>query len=287
MPLSMTAYANAEASHDWGALSWEIRTLNHRYLEPSFRLPDTLRQLEMPLREQLAKYVQRGKVDCTLVFKPGSTGDQLSIDLARAQKYITAGEAIAQLINKPGLIAPMDILDKPGVKHEREIASSVLQDAALALYQQALEQLVETRQREGDKLAEFIRHRLTAIAEQTQIIRLAMPELVNTQKQKLLDKLSAYSDQLDNERLEQELIYIAQKADIDEELDRLEVHVSEIYRILDSDKVMGRRLDFLMQELNREANTLAAKSSASSTTHAAVELKVLIEQIREQIQNLE
>jgi uncharacterized protein (TIGR00255 family) len=287
MPRSMTAYANAQASHNWGTLSWEIRSVNHRYLEPSFRLPDTLRQLEMDLREQMTRFVRRGKIDCTLLIKSAGTTGQNNINVDAAQEYIRAGESIARLITSPALICPMDILDKPGVLNLRAIDPELLKKAVIELYQQVMRELVEVRGREGNKLAELVRQRLSDITRHTNTVRNAMPELMAAQRQKLLNKLYEFGGQLDTERLEQELVYLVQKTDVDEELDRLGVHVAEIYHILDSDKAMGRRLDFLVQELNREANTLSAKSSSSSISLSAVELKVLIEQIREQIQNLE
>ncbi len=287
MPRSMTAYANAQASHNWGTLSWEIRSVNHRYLEPSFRLPDTLRQLERDLREQMTRFVRRGKIDCTLLIKSAGTTGQININVDAAQEYIRAGESIARLITSPALICPMDILDKPGVLNLRAIDPELLKKAVIELYQQVMRELVEVRGREGNKLAELVRQRLSDITRHTNTVRNAMPELMAAQRQKLLNKLYEFGGQLDTERLEQELVYLVQKTDVDEELDRLGVHVAEIYHILDSDKAMGRRLDFLVQELNREANTLSAKSSSSSISLSAVELKVLIEQIREQIQNLE
>lgn len=287
MPLSMTAFARTQTRHDWGTLSWEIRSINHRYLETNFRLPDTLRGLEMPLREQTRKFVQRGKIDSVLRVEFDNTSSEPGVNVELAQKYIAAGEAIAQLIATPAPIYPLDILDKPGVMTDDTIDPNELQAATKELYQHTLEQLVEARAREGNKLADFIRQRLTEATHHVRTVRKNMPELMAAQRQKLINKLAEFNGQLDNERLEQELVYIAQKADVDEELDRLEIHISEINRVLENNKPMGRRLDFLLQELNREANTLSSKSFASSTTGAAVEIKVLIEQMREQIQNLE
>ncbi len=287
MPFSMTAYANAQASHDWGTLSWEIRSVNHRYLEPSFRLPDTVHHIEMALREQMKQFVQRGRIDCTLQIKPVEARGHIKINIDAAQEYIHAGESIAKLITSPALICPMDILEKPGVLNNRTINPELLNSAVMQLYEQAMGQLVETREREGDKLAELIRQRLDNITRHTNTVRAAIPELLDTQRRKLLTKLREFGEQVDTERLEQELVYLAQKTDVDEELDRLSVHVTEIYHVLNTNKAIGRRLDFLVQELNREANTLSAKSSSSSISLSAIELKVLIEQIREQIQNLE
>lgn len=287
MPFSMTAFASAQAQYDWGSLSWEVRSINHRYLEANFRLPDTLNKLEMPLRNQLRQFIQRGKFDCTLRIERDRSQEEIDINVVVARKYIAAGEAVAKLMISPANIYPLDILDMPGVQTDSEVDPELVTTAAIELYQQVMDQLVEVREREGDKLADFIRQRLENISLHINAIRAKLPQLLATQKQKLLNKLSELDAQLDPERLEQELVYLAQKADVDEELDRLEVHVSEIYRVLQSEKVMGRRLDFLMQEVNREANTISSKSFASSTTQSAVELKVLIEQMREQIQNLE
>jgi uncharacterized protein (TIGR00255 family) len=287
MPLSMTAFATAHAKHDWGTLSWQARSLNHRYLEPNFRLPDTLNSLEMSLRDQMRKFVQRGKVDCTLRIESDLSQDVIDINVEVARKYISAGETIAKLIASPAHIHPMDIFGMQGVQASNAIDPESLKTAVLELYQQVMEQLVEARKREGDKLADFIRQRLADMTLHIEAIKSNMPQLLATQKKKLLNKLAELGCQLDHERLEQELVYLAQKADVDEELDRLEVHIAEIYRVLQSDKLMGRRLDFLMQEVNREANTISSKAFASSTTQSAVELKVLIEQMREQVQNLE
>ena len=287
MPFSMTAFASAQARHDWGSLSWEVRSINHRYLEANFRLPETLNKLEMPLRDQLRKFVQRGKFDCTLRIERDHNQEEIDINVVVARKYIAAGEAVAKLMTSPARIYPLDILEIPGVQADSDVDPELVSIAVTELYQQVLSQLVAVREREGDKLADFIRQRLENITIHINAIRANLPQLLATQKQKLLSKLSELGAQLDPERLEQELVYLAQKADVDEELDRLEVHVSEIYRVLISEKVMGRRLDFLMQEVNREANTISSKSFASSTTQSAVELKVLIEQMREQIQNLE
>lgn len=287
MPQSMTAYANTRANHPWGTLSWELRSVNHRYLEAHFRLPETLQYLEMPLRESLGKSVRRGKIDCSLTLEKGTGDTTLAIDQQCARQYIAAAAQIAAMIDSAAPINPLEILNCPGVRRQIPVDAEVLSANITALYQQALDELIETREREGNKLADVIRQRLRRIKEHTQAIRQAMPALLDTQQQKLRDKLSEFDERLDRERLEQELVYMALKADVDEELDRLEVHAGEVERVLNGNQIMGRRLDFLVQELNREANTLAAKALSSATTCSAVELKVLIEQIREQVQNIE
>ncbi len=287
MPLSMTAFANARTHHPWGTLGWELRSVNHRYLDLSFRLPDVLQHLETPLREMLCQSISRGKVHCTLSLENENTTSAIAIDELAAQRYIAVAGRIATLIGAAAPINPLEILDRPGVRCQPEIDSEALTASVNALFKTALDQLVQTRAREGTKLAHGVRQRLREITVRTQAIRQTMPTLVQARHQKLRDKLSEFGERLDRERLEQELVYLAQKADVDEELDRMEVHVAEIDRVLANEQTMGRRLDFLVQELNREANTLAAKAASSTITASAIELKVLIEQIREQIQNIE
>ncbi|MBV1892326.1 MAG: YicC family protein [Gammaproteobacteria bacterium] len=287
MPRSMTAFASASAKYPWGTVTWELRSINHRFLEPTFRLPETLRHLEINYREKLRQFVQRGKVDCSLridIAQGSATG--INLDIAR--QYLAACKEIQQLIpDSPAPLSPIDVLQVPGVMQENKVDTQTLQAATLDVYNEALQKLVDARGREGERLATFIGERLEKISHEVASVRTVLPQLMAQQQQKLRDKLEQLTDQLDEERLEQELVYLANKSDADEELDRLETHIEEFYRALDSTSPVGRRLDFLLQELNREANTLSSKSQAATTTHSAVELKVLIEQIREQVQNLE
>ena len=287
MPRSMTAFASASAKYPWGTVIWELRSINHRFLEPTFRLPETLRHLEINYREKLRQFVQRGKVDCSLridIAQGSATG--INLDIAR--QYLAACKEVQQLIpDSPAPLSPIDVLQVPGVMQENKVDTQALQTATLDVYNEALQKLVDARGREGERLATFIGERLEKISHEVASLRTVLPQLMAQQQQKLRDKLEQLTDQLDEERLEQELVYLANKSDADEELDRLETHIEEFYRALDSTSPVGRRLDFLLQELNREANTLSSKSQAATTTHSAVELKVLIEQIREQVQNLE
>lgn len=287
MPRSMTAFANASAKYPWGTVTWELRSINHRFLEATFRLPETLRHLEINYREKLRQFVQRGKVDCALRIDLAQ-GSATGINLDIARQYLAACKEIQQLIpDSPAPLSPIDILQVPGVMQENKVDTQTLQAATLDLYNEALQKLVAARSREGERLTTFIGERLEKISLEVASVRTVLPQLIAQQQQKLRDKLQQVAAQLDEERLEQELVYLANKSDADEELDRLETHVEEFYRALDSTSPVGRRLDFLLQELNREANTLSSKSQAATTTHSAVELKVLIEQIREQVQNLE
>lgn len=287
MPRSMTAFASASAKYPWGTLTWELRSINHRFLEATFRLPETLRHLEINYREELRQFVQRGKVDCALRIDLAQ-GSATGINLDIARQYLAACQEIQQLMpDSPAPLSPTDVLQVPGVLQEDKVDTQTLQAATLDVFAEALQKLVAARGREGERLTTFIGERLEKISLEVASVRTVLPQLMAQQQQKLRDKLEQLAAQLDEERLEQELVYLANKSDADEELDRLETHIEEFYRALDSTSPVGRRLDFLLQELNREANTLSSKSQAATTTHSAVELKVLIEQIREQVQNLE
>lgn len=287
-PRSMTGFARQEKKLPWGSLIWEIRSVNHRYLEPHFRLPDTLRQLEQPLRDQVRKRLHRGKLEATLHVQTGQASDaELGIDNRLAQQVANAVLQLNDLLTSAAPINAMDLLKWPGVIKNQDIDTETMQAEILALFNDSLRQLLENRSREGTELKRFIEQRLDAISVQVAKVRKLMPEILAAQREKLHTRLESLAVELDPERVEQEIVLLAQKADVDEELDRLDTHVIEVRRTLNQKGAVGRRLDFLMQELNREANTLSSKSIVSETTQAAVELKVLIEQMREQIQNIE
>lgn len=287
MPQSMTAFARAIKQLPWGTITWEIRSLNHRYLEVGFRLPDTQRNQEIAFREAARKLINRGKLDCTLQLSLNRDQQGVAINSALAHRYLEATAQIAALIPQAAPISPMDILRWPGVLEESVVDSEELSASVLDLFGECLEQLVDNRTREGDQLGELILQRIHAIREETAKVRASLPQILSAQKQKLIDRIAELAVQVDPDRLEQEVVLLAQKADVDEELDRIDVHIGEISRVLKNRGPIGRRLDFFMQELNREANTLSSKSIATDTTQSAVELKVLIEQMREQIQNIE
>ena len=287
MPRSMTAFARNTTDFPWGSVTCELRSVNHRFLETGFRLPETLRQVEMSLREIARKKLSRGKVDCSIQLAFNSTDATVNADLTLAKQYIELAQQLAVQIDNPAAISPLDIMRWPGVLKEQDVESKHLQTAAIETFKLTVSQLLEGRQREGDKLADMIEQRLVGIQEQTTIVRENLPDILAHQRTRLEEKMADMKSQLDESRLEQEMVIIAHRTDVDEELDRLDVHIAEIRRVLQSSDSIGRRLDFLMQELNREANTLGSKSIAGVTTQASVELKVLIEQMREQIQNLE
>lgn len=288
MTRSMTAFSRKELKAPWGTLSWELRSVNHRYLEISPRLPETLRDLENPVREKLRKALSRGKVECTLKLKgeDAAPGD-LEINETYVKQLLDAAHKISAITGDTGSLSVAMLLNTPGVVQTPETDQSEIQQAALSLLEDALKEFLEHREREGEGLKNIIQDRLDKIEEQVKVVRQHIPEILAAQKEKLLAKLEEITANVDQDRLEQEIVYVAQKTDVDEELDRLETHVKEVRRNLKQGGSVGRRLDFLMQELNREANTLGSKSINTLTTQAAVELKVLIEQMREQIQNIE
>jgi len=285
---SMTAFARQESGTAAGLLSWELRSVNHRYAEISLRLPEDLRALEPQVREVIAAGVKRGKVDATLRLRPrADVAEAVVINPQQAQSVLQACADIEGLMGNPARISALDILRWPGVLQAAEIDMGELKDEVLALLAQALDELLESRAREGSKIVDLLQQRCQAVAAQVAGVRENLPDILVLQRQRLLKRLDELRGELDNDRLEQEMAYIAQKTDVEEELDRLDVHLLEMERILQQSEPNGRRLDFLMQEFNREVNTLASKSVAGVTTQAAVEMKVLVEQMREQIQNVE
>jgi uncharacterized protein (TIGR00255 family) len=285
---SMTAFARKEHKAPWGTLSWELRSVNHRYLEISPRLPDTLRDLENPVREKLRQSLDRGKVECTLKIKAENIAPtRIDLNEDFIKQLLDAAHRLSAITGESANLSAATLLNWPGVVQTAETDQSEIQQAALALMDATLADFIANRQREGSVLQQIIMDRLMKVEDQVALVRGQLPAILQAQKDKLIARLAEISANPDKDRLEQELVYLAQKADVDEELDRLATHVKEVRRSLQQGGACGRRLDFLMQELNREANTLGSKSVHTLTTQAAVELKVLIEQMREQIQNIE
>lgn len=284
---SMTAFARNEQATAHGTLSWELRSVNHRYLEPHLRLPEAFRDLEGAVREALRQGLSRGKVECILRFAEESAGKPLQVDADRARQLIAAAEQVAALIRQPAPLNPLEVLAWPGVLVADSADPQALNAAALKLFDQALSELKAGRAREGAELAKLLNERLDSILEEVAALRELVPQMLAGQRQKIETRFAEMQAELDPQRLEQELVLLAQKSDVAEELDRLSTHVSEVRRVLKAGGAAGRRLDFLMQELNREANTLGSKAFDPRSTQAAVNLKVLIEQMREQVQNIE
>jgi uncharacterized protein (TIGR00255 family) len=284
---SMTAFASGERTTEWGLVSCEVRAVNHRYLEPGFRLPEELRSIEPALRERLSQRLSRGKVDVSL---------RLRTNAGQSEALVVNAALLEQLANLaqecdarfPAMqVQFTELLRYPGVLEQKEVDLPALQREALGLVDEILREFTAGREREGAATAQAMRERLDSIASITVQVRAWLPEIRAALRSKLDARLADLKQPLEPGRLEQEVVLSLQKIDVDEELDRLAAHVDEARRILGLKEAVGRRLDFLMQEFNREANTLGSKSVDQRTTQAAVELKVLIEQLREQVQNIE
>lgn len=284
----MTAFARHEAQTELGTLSWEIRSVNHRYLELGFRLEESFRPLEMAMRKRISDTLSRGKVEVALRYKaPEQQQDDIEINEALAQKVIERYQQLAGSSQNPAALDLMKVLQWPGVIQTESLDQEALSQLVMQSLDQALSDLLATREREGQALQAMIEQRCAQINDIAGQVRELMPDILESQRQKLRERVEDMQVNLEPERLEQEVALLAQKSDVAEELDRLQSHVKEVEHVLQRDEPIGRRLDFLMQELNREANTLGSKSIDTGTTRFSVDLKVLIEQMREQVQNLE
>ena len=285
---SMTAFARQENTDTWGTAYWELRSVNNRYLDIVPRLPEDVRSLETAVRDRIRARIKRGKVDCTLRLTMGNQGGSLfALNLELAARLAEASREIDGLLQNPARVNAMDILRWPGVVQTEAPDLDVLGRAVLDLLERALDELVTGREREGQAIEALIAGRCQEMSDIVATVRKHLPEALAEYRQRLVERLAEVREQLDVERLEQEMVLMAHKTDVAEELDRLDAHIAEVRRVLAEEDPAGRRLDFLMQELNREANTLAAKSMDADTTRASVDLKVLIEQMREQVQNVE
>ena len=287
MIYSMTAFAHLEIKKEWGNAVWEIRSVNQRFLETYFRLPEQFRNLEMTLRERLRASLTRGKVECSLRIElSNNQNSELALNKEYAEKVISSLQTLRSIAGE-GEINLVDILRYPGVVDAQTQDLDQIGQDLLAGFEQILADFIAMRGREGANLQALIQQRLDTIAEIATKVQAQMPEILQWQKDKLQQRFDELNLQLDPQRLEQEMVLTAQRVDVAEELDRLQLHVKETTNVLKKGGAVGRKLDFMMQELNRESNTLASKSINADVTNSAVELKVLIEQMREQIQNLE
>ncbi len=283
---SMTAFARSERDTPAGRLTWEIRSVNNRFLDVSLRMPEELRAIENEAREAIRNAAQRGKVECFLRWIPQAAA-AVEIDEVRVIAIADAARKVGHHLDNAARIDPMEVLTMPGVIVAQEQDVEQLRTEALASLEDALKDLVQTRAREGERLADLLRERCDALEPLVGEARVAMPRVMHDQRARFKERLSEILHEVDEGRLEQELAIQAQRLDIDEEMDRLMTHITEVRRVLKKGGAVGRRLDFLMQELHREANTLGSKSSDLETTRISVEMKVLIEQMREQVQNIE
>jgi uncharacterized protein (TIGR00255 family) len=288
MIASMTGFARHEASGPWGTLVCELRSVNHRFLEAGLRLPDELRAAEGELRQRLTRQLRRGKVDCTLTYRrPQGAAGVLEVDAAALGRVVAAAQLVSRSLREPSTVSALDVLRWPGVLREESVCGEQLLSAAYAVFDATLTELVAARAREGARLRELLEQRCAALQVLVATVRARLPEVQARVRARLHERLAEITASVDHERLEQELVLLLQRLDVDEELERLSGHISEIVRVIDGSEAAGRRLDFLMQELNREANTLSSKSQDLETTRSAVDMKVVIEQMREQVQNAE
>lgn len=284
---SMTAYARIEHKAQWGTASWEIRSVNQRYLETYLRLPEQFRSFEPVLRDRLRKRLSRGKVEVNLRYElADSSNNELQLNQGLAKQLLDAATWLKQEAGQ-GEVNLTDILRWPGVLSSSEQDMDAIGADLMTAFDSAIDQFIEARGREGEAIKDMLLSRLDGVSEQIAVVREHMPKVMEYQREKLTNRLAEIKGELDPARIEQEMVLLAQKQDVAEEMDRLEAHVTEARRILKKGGSEGRRLDFMMQEFNRESNTLASKSISTEITSAAVELKVLIEQMREQIQNVE
>ena len=287
MIASMTGFASQSRDYDYGQLNLEIRTVNHRYLEIQFRLPDELRSLETGLRDAIGAKIARGKVDCRIGFAPipsAAKGLPLNDDVLK--QLIKYNESIKSMLPGSAPLSVSNILNFPGIFEQDTPPVEQIAADALVLLGNALEELGHTRGREGEKLKALLLERVTRMELLADEVVPLIPKLVAAFQEKLMARIRDAALNIEDDRLRQEVVLFASKIDVDEELSRLKAHLTEVRRVLDKGGSAGKRLDFLMQELNREANTLGAKSVATDVSKTSVEIKVLIEQMREQIQNI-
>ena len=288
MITSMTAFGRTEESGELGHVIWEIRSVNHRYLEISIRLPDELRMLEAAIREHISNRIKRGKIDCNLRFEPRDTAvNNLQINNDLVQAILKTADDISSSIPELGTINPIEVLRWPGVIKRETLDAEIIGGPLLQQLDRTIDLVMETRNREGKKLQVMILERCNAVTNIVTGLRGKLPEIMDSLRDRLVNRAKELQIEIEHERLGQELLLLAQKFDVAEELDRLDAHLNEVKRVLKNDELAGRRLDFLMQEMNRETNTLGSKAANYDCSSASVELKVLIEQMREQIQNIE
>ena len=284
---SMTGFARRERQFPWGSLAWELKTVNHRFLEMGCRLPEEFRVGEAEFRQRVAASVRRGKVECSLHFRPAVAAGALEVDSELLASLTERVKAIAVQAGPAARIDALDLLGWPGVIHDGTRDPAPMVAAAHALLAEALAELARFRDSEGGRLRDALEQRCEGLIEFAARVTDRLPEVRARMRAKLLERIATLVADVDHDRLEQELAILAQRLDVDEEIDRLRGHVAEVRKTFSDQEPAGRRLDFLMQELNREANTLSSKSQDIETTRAAVDMKVLIEQMREQVQNIE
>lgn len=287
MPNSMTAFSRIDVNSEFGSLIFELKSVNHRFIEINFKIPELFKKLELQMRDLLKEALVRGKVECSIIINENTVLSETKIDQAQLEKYLDLMQKIKSKVGEPDKISITDVLNLPGVLNQKSIESSGLEKYCLEGFKETIKKLKEFREIEGKKLKKDITEKIKFIEVHLESLEKELPRLLDLNRKRLEKRISDLAVQIDRDRLDQEMVLLANRSDIDEEIVRLRSHSSEVIRLLDTDNAIGRKLDFLMQEMNREANTIGSKSLSEFTSKVAIELKVLIEQIREQVQNIE
>lgn len=287
MPNSMTAFSRIDVNSEFGSLIFELKSVNHRFIEINFKIPELFKKLELQMRDLLKEALVRGKVECSIIINENTVLSETKIDQAQLENYLDLMQKVKSKVGEPDKISITDVLNLPGVLNQKPVESSGLEKFCLEGFKETIKKLKEFREIEGKKLKKDITEKIKFIGGHLESLEKELPRLLDLNRKRLEKRISDLAVQIDRDRLDQEMVLLANRSDIDEEIVRLRSHSSEVIRLLDTDNAIGRKLDFLMQEMNREANTIGSKSLSEFTSKVAIELKVLIEQIREQVQNIE
>ena len=287
MPNSMTAFSRIDVNSEFGSLIFELKSVNHRFIEINFKIPELFKKLELQMRDLLKEALVRGKVECSIIINENTVLSETKIDQAQLENYLDLMQEVKSKVGEPDKISITDVLNLPGVLNQKPVESSGLEKFCLEGFKETIKKLKEFREIEGKKLKKDITEKIKFIEVHLESLEKELPRLLDLNRKRLEKRISDLAVQIDRDRLDQEMVLLANRSDIDEEIVRLRSHSSEVIRLLDTDNAIGRKLDFLMQEMNREANTIGSKSLSEFTSKVAIELKVLIEQIREQVQNIE
>ena len=287
MPNSMTAFSRIDVNSEFGSLIFELKSVNHRFIEINFKIPELFKKLELQMRDLLKEALVRGKVECSIIINENTVLSETKIDQAQLENYLDLMQKVKSKVGEPDKISITDVLNLPGVLNQKPVESSGLEKFCLEGFKETIKKLKEFREIEGKKLKKDITEKIKFIEVHLESLEKELPRLLELNRKRLEKRISDLAVQIDGDRLDQEMVLLANRLDIDEEIVRLRSHSSEVIRLLDTDNAIGRKLDFLMQEMNREANTIGSKSLSEFTSKVAIELKVLIEQIREQVQNIE
>ena len=287
MPNSMTAFSRIDVNSEFGSLIFELKSVNHRFIEINFKIPELFKKLELQMRDLLKEALVRGKVECSIIINENTVLSETKIDQAQLENYLDLMQKVKSKVGEPDKISITDVLNLPGVLNQKPVESSGLEKFCLEGFKETIKKLKEFREIEGKKLKKDITEKIKFIDVHLDSLEKELPRLLDLNRKRLEKRISDLAVQIDRDRLDQEMVLLANRSDIDEEIVRLRSHSSEVIRLLNTDNAIGRKLDFLMQEMNREANTIGSKSLSEFTSKVAIELKVLIEQIREQVQNIE